>query len=206
MGEGGGCDRTLAPPCLRACLPRSFYHLPRSFHHLPRSFHPLPRSFHPLPRSFHPYHKHFIPYHNHFTPSTFKAAPAGLVIKQTLLVLRSALLEVSCKLSSPSRRSGASPDIVTTICKKTSKTEHAHCNGTVPSAPAPEGEGPNNEKKDDVTRKLVDKDQIIGGGRTWRHWLKEPGFYKVSQFLCQGAQFRLILQCDYEWGFSYYVC
>ena len=144
----------------------------------------IPQTFHPLPQSFH--------------PSTFKAAPAGLVIKQTLLVLRSALLEVSCKLSSPSRRSGASPDIVTTICKKTSKTEHAHCNGTVPSAPAPEGEGPNNETKDDVTRKLVDKDQIIGGGRTWRHWLKEPGFYKVSQFLCQGAQFRLILQCDYE--------
>ena len=90
------------------------------------------------------------------------------------------MLEVSYKPASPSRRSGASPNVVTMICKNSSKKNQMQCNGTVCSTSSPEGEEHRSQASADVLNTFVDKDETLKAGRTWKQWLKEPGFYKVT--------------------------
>ena len=75
---------------------------------------------------------------------------------------------------SPSRRSGASPAVVMTLCEKEKKrtadpNERTDC-------PACLEDGEARKSSMDIT----DKTAIPGGGKSKRQWMTCPGMYKVS--------------------------
>lgn len=78
---------------------------------------------------------------------------------------------------SPSRRSGASPAVVVTLCEKQNKIAASKGGKVLLSASQTTVETGETRKS---SQEIIDKSAILGGGRSKRQWLKSPGLYKVS--------------------------
>lgn len=85
--------------------------------------------------------------------------------------------------SSPSRRSGASPAVVVTLCEKQNMKSAGNSGGSVVRSVS------QTTVESGETRhspEIVDKSAILGGGRSKLQWIKSPGMYKVSTALSWG--------------------
>ena len=77
---------------------------------------------------------------------------------------------------SASRRSGASPAIVMTICEKKEK-KSADKNIEAPRADSQMSI--DGGRAHGTSQEIIDKSAVMGGGKTKKQWLCSPGLYKV---------------------------
>ena len=78
---------------------------------------------------------------------------------------------------SPSRRSGASPAVVVTLCEKQNKIAASKEGDELLTTSQTTLE---TRETRNSSQEIIDKSAILGGGRSKRQWLKSPGLYKVS--------------------------
>ena len=87
--------------------------------------------------------------------------------------LSALLMQAVYQRPSPSRRSGASPAVVVTLCEKQNKIAASKLLSASQTT-VETGQTRNSSQE------IIDKSAILGGGRSKRQWLKSPGLYKVS--------------------------
>ena len=86
------------------------------------------------------------------------------------------LLKAVYQQPTPSRRSGASPLVVMSICEKQSK--NFTC--VEPAVTTKSRNNMENGNDEHSNPEIINKSSILGGGRTKLQWLKGTGIYKVS--------------------------
>ena len=78
---------------------------------------------------------------------------------------------------SPSRRSGASPAVVTTLCENQNRKASGEDGSVAQSVSETTVESGETRHS---SQQIIDKSSILGGGRSKLQWIKSPGLYKVS--------------------------
>jgi len=99
------------------------------------------------------------------------------MLTSNCVFLSALLTQALYQRPSPSRRSGASPAVVVTLCEKQNKIAAGKGGNELRSASQTTMESGETRNS---SQEIIDKSAILGGGRSKRQWLKSPGLYKVS--------------------------